>query len=271
NILSLQEEVAQAIARKIDVTVSPPATLAGTPAPDPEAHEDYLKGRYYLNQRTEDALNRSIDCFQQAIAKDPRYALAYSGLADAYALLGFRGSTPSKDALSRAQAAALKAVALDDALASPHVSLAFIAETYEWNWAAAEREYKRALELNPDDSRAHHWYAGYLMYVRTMGGGYRRGKTCPRSGSGISACQQCFGRQIARGWPLSGGHGTNTNNSAAGSPFCPRPPDPGMGLSSSRKAQASHCRVSKGGATVGKPGHRSTAGPGLCPSRRGKP
>jgi TolB-like protein/DNA-binding winged helix-turn-helix (wHTH) protein/Tfp pilus assembly protein PilF len=165
NILSLQEEVAQAIARKIDVTVSPPATLAGTPAPDPEAHEDYLKGRYYLNQRTEDALNRSIDCFQQAIAKDPRYALAYSGLADAYALLGFRGSTPSKDALSRAQAAALKAVALDDALASPHVSLAFIAETYEWNWAAAEREYKRALELNPDDSRAHHWYAGYLMYV----------------------------------------------------------------------------------------------------------
>jgi TolB-like protein/DNA-binding winged helix-turn-helix (wHTH) protein/Flp pilus assembly protein TadD len=165
NILSLQEEVAQAIARKIDVAVSPPATLAGTPAPDPEAHEDYLKGRYYLNQRTEDALNRSIDCFQQAVAKDPRYALAYSGLADAYALLGFRGSTPSKDALSRAKAAALKAVALDDALASPHVSLAFIAETYEWNWAAAEREYKRALELNPDDSRAHHWYAGYLMYV----------------------------------------------------------------------------------------------------------
>jgi len=165
NILALQEEVAQAIAEKINATVSPPATLARTPAPDPEAHEDYLKGRYYLNQRTEDALNRSVACFQQAVAKDPGYAPAYSGLADAYALLGFRGSAPSKGALSRAKAAALKAVALDDTLAGPHVSLAFIAETYEWDWAAAEREYQRALELNPDDSRAHHWYAGYLMYV----------------------------------------------------------------------------------------------------------
>lgn len=165
NILALQEEVAQAIAEKINATVSPPGTLAGTPPPDPEAHEDYLKGRYYLNQRTEDALNRSVACFQQAVAKDPRYALAYSGLADAYALLGFRGGAPSKDALSRAKAAALRAVALDHTLAGPHVSLAFIAETYEWDWAVAEREYQRALELNPDDSRAHHWYAGYLMYV----------------------------------------------------------------------------------------------------------
>src|SRR5207248_10724942 len=84
---------------------------------------------------------------------------------DAYALLGFRGGLPSKDTLSRAKAAALKAVELDDTLAEAHASLAFIAETHEWDWARAEREYKRALELAPGDARAHHWYAGYLTYV----------------------------------------------------------------------------------------------------------
>jgi tetratricopeptide (TPR) repeat protein len=80
-------------------------------------------------------------------------------------MLGFRGGFPSKDALSRAKAAALKAIELDDTLGEAHASLAFIAETHEWDWATAEREYKRALELNPGDARAHHWYAGYLMYV----------------------------------------------------------------------------------------------------------
>src|SRR5437660_6137413 len=91
-------------------------------------------------------------------ARDPNYALAYCGLADAYAMLGFRGGFPSKDALLRAKAAALKAIELDDTLAEPHAALAFIAETHEWDWATAEREYKRALELNPGDARAHHWY-----------------------------------------------------------------------------------------------------------------
>jgi len=166
-LLALQEEVARSIAERIEISLTPQerASLASTHPVDPEAHEDYLKGRYYFNQRTKDALNKSIGCFQQAIARNPSYALAYSGLADAYALLGFRGRIPSKDALSRAKAAALKAIALDDTLAEPHASLAFIAETHEWDWATADREYKRALELNPADARAHHWYAGYLMYV----------------------------------------------------------------------------------------------------------
>jgi tetratricopeptide (TPR) repeat protein len=110
-------------------------------------------------------MNKSVGYFRQAIARDPNYALAYSGLADDYALLGFRGAYPSKDALSQAKAAALKAIELDGNLAEPHESLAFIAETHEWDWTTAEREYKRALELNPGDARAHHWYAGYLMYV----------------------------------------------------------------------------------------------------------
>lgn len=167
SILVLQEEIAQTIARQINITLSPKerTSLAGPRELNPEAYEDYLKGRYYLNQRTEDTLKRSIAYFQQSVARDPGYALAYSGLADAYALLGFRGAFFSRDALSRAKAAALKAISLDDTLAGPHASLAFIAETQEWDWATAEREYKRALQLNPGDARAHHWYAGYLMYV----------------------------------------------------------------------------------------------------------
>jgi TolB-like protein/DNA-binding winged helix-turn-helix (wHTH) protein/Flp pilus assembly protein TadD len=167
SILALQEEVARTIAQQIKIRLTPreQVGLAGARAVDPEVHESYLKGRYYFNQRTEDALNRSIGYFQQAIDTDPSYALAYCGLADAYAVLGFRGGVPSKDALSKAKAAALKAIELDDTLGEPHASLAFIAETHEWDWATAEREYKRALELNPGDARTHHWYAGYLMYV----------------------------------------------------------------------------------------------------------
>lgn len=169
SLLALQEEVARTIAERIEISLTPQEqerlALASTHPLDPEAHEDYLKGRYFFNQRTQEAVNKSIGFFQQAIARDPGYALAYSGLADAYAILGYRGGFPSKDSLSRAKAAALKAIELDDALAEPHASLAFIAETHEWDWATAEREYKRALQLNPGDARAHHWYAGYLMYA----------------------------------------------------------------------------------------------------------
>jgi TolB-like protein/DNA-binding winged helix-turn-helix (wHTH) protein/Flp pilus assembly protein TadD len=167
SLLEVEEEVSRSIADQIEVSLTPEdgAHLASTHPVDPEAHENYLKGRYYFNQRTESALNKSISSFQQAIAKDPGYALAYSGLADAYAMLGFRGGFPSKDALLRAKTAARKAIELDHSLAEPHASLAFIAETHEWDWATAEREYKQALELKPGDARAHNWYAGYLTYV----------------------------------------------------------------------------------------------------------
>lgn len=167
NVLALQEDIARSIAGRVEMSLKPAETSAreSTQVLDPEAHENYLKGRYYFNQRTTDTLNKSIEYFRQAIARDQSYALPYCGLADAYALLGFRGGIPSKQALSQAKAAALKAIELDNTLSEPHVSLAFIAETHEWDWTTAEREYKRALQLNPDDARAHHWYAGYLTYV----------------------------------------------------------------------------------------------------------
>jgi TolB-like protein/DNA-binding winged helix-turn-helix (wHTH) protein/Flp pilus assembly protein TadD len=165
--LALQGAVADAIARQIRVAVTPAEQkhLESVAPVDPEAYESYLKGRYYSNQRTENAMKQSIAYFQEAIAKDPAYALAYSGLADTYTLLGFRGHVPSKDSLLQAKTAALKAVELDDTLAEPHASLAFIAETLEWDWPTAQREYTRALELNPGYARARHWYAGFLTYM----------------------------------------------------------------------------------------------------------
>jgi len=166
-ILEVQEEVTRNIVEQIELNLTPAerARLASRPPVDPQAYENYLRGRYYFSQRTEDALHKSIASFQQAITSDPGYAPAYSGLSEAYAMLGFRGGFPSKDALSGAKKAALKAIELDDTLAEPHASLAFIAETYEWDWPAAEREYKRALELNPGYAQAHNWYGGYLTYT----------------------------------------------------------------------------------------------------------
>jgi TolB-like protein/Tfp pilus assembly protein PilF len=167
-VLEVQEEVARNIVEQIELNLTPEerARLASSGPPvDAQAYESYLKGRYYFSQRTEEALHKSIASFQQAIASDPGYAPAYSGLAESYAMLGFRGGIPSKGAVSDGKKAALKAIELDDALAEPHASLAFIAETYDWDWLTAEREYKRALELNPGYAQAHNWYAGYLTYT----------------------------------------------------------------------------------------------------------
>jgi TolB-like protein len=167
SILQVQEEIARNIVEQIELnlTAEERARLASTPPVDPRAYENYLKGRYYFSQRTEDALHKSVTSFQQAIASEPGYAPAYSGLAETYAMLGLRGGLPSKDALAAARKAALKAIELDNSLAEPHASLAFIEETYDWDWSAAEREYKQALQLNPGYAEAHNWYAGYLTYT----------------------------------------------------------------------------------------------------------
>jgi TolB-like protein/Flp pilus assembly protein TadD len=167
DVLTLQSDLARAIASEIRIKLTPQEQklLTRTGAVNPEAHEAYLKGRYHLNRRTEKELKKSTEYFQQAIDRDPNYASGYSGLADAWTLLGLRGSLPLKPTLSRAKAAALKAVELDETLAEAHASVAFIAETYEWDWITAEREFKRALELNPSYAPAHSWYAGYLTYL----------------------------------------------------------------------------------------------------------
>jgi tetratricopeptide (TPR) repeat protein len=165
--LSLQRDVAEAIVRQIGATLTQPELSAlGSSRPVvPEAYEAYLKGRYFWNKRTQFGLNKSIEQFTRAIEMDPTYAPAYSGLADAYALSGDweYGILSPQDASAKSHAAALKAVALDDTSAQAHTSLALSLDLYGWEWDAAEKEYKRALELNPGYATAHQWYAWHLL------------------------------------------------------------------------------------------------------------
>ena len=137
--------------------------LAGRHGQVEEAQDLYLKGRYFWDRRTPEDLNKAIDYFTQAIVKDPSDAQSYVGLADCYNLLREFGTMPPGEAYPRALAAAQRAVELDDTSADAHNSLAFV--TYWWSWQGltAEREFKRALELNPNLGRAHHWYATYLL------------------------------------------------------------------------------------------------------------
>ncbi len=167
--LTLQNSVARAIAEQVRATLNrqEKAALEKSRAVNPEAYEAYLKGRYFWNKRTGDGLKKAIDYFSLAIEKDPDYAEAYSGLADSYALSGdweYAILSP-QDASPKAKTAATKALALDDSLGEAHTSLAFAMDQYDWDWESAEREYKRAIALNPGYATAHHWYAWHLIVM----------------------------------------------------------------------------------------------------------
>ncbi|MDA2914474.1 tetratricopeptide repeat protein, partial [Acidobacteriia bacterium AH_259_A11_L15] len=163
NILVLQREVAQAIAREINIAVTPEeqARLASARPVNPEAHEAYLKGRYQWNKCSQEGLSQAIQFFQQAIEKDPAYARAYAGLADVYAVQPGWGFAPPSEAFPRARALALKALELDENMAEPYATLGLI-KWYDRDWSAAEQDFRRALELNPNYATAHHWY-GLLL------------------------------------------------------------------------------------------------------------
>jgi len=142
----------------------PPAEKANTDSSGTSQAEDlYLQGRYYWNKRTPDDLNRAVDYFTQAIVRDPNYAKPYVGLADCYNLLREFSAMPADQAYPRALAAATKAVELDRSSAEAHTSLAFVTYYWDWDAPAAEREFRQALVLDPNDARAHHWYATFLM------------------------------------------------------------------------------------------------------------
>ena len=168
DVLTLQREVAQAIANeiKIKLTLRERARLATARPIDPEAHEAYLKGRFHWNKKSEVGFKNSIDYFQKAIEIDPGYAPNFAGLADSYNMLVLHGVLPARDGYLSAKAAALKALELDDALGEAHTSLASIRENHDWDWGGAEREYQRAIELSPGYATAHEWYSSFL---RNMG------------------------------------------------------------------------------------------------------
>lgn len=167
DVLDVQSEIAQTIARQIQIQMTPAdqARLTTRHPVSPKAFDDYLQGRFlYWNRRTEENLHKAIAHFQNAIKEDPNYALAHVGLADCYNALGVVqiGALPPTEARRLAEETAKKALALDPTLAEAHTALGY-ANHYNWNWTAAETDFKRAIELNPSYANAHNFYASFLM------------------------------------------------------------------------------------------------------------
>jgi TolB-like protein/predicted Ser/Thr protein kinase len=167
DILALQSEVARTVAQQIKVTLTlqEQTRLATTHPVNPEAHDAYLKGRYYLNQLTEDRYKKSAEHFQQAIDLDPTYAPAYAGLAYCYSIEASGGLRPPKETFPLAKAAAGKALELDETLAEAHAALGGTKLAFDWDWPGAEQELKRAIELNPNSSYGHAFYSAYLAVM----------------------------------------------------------------------------------------------------------
>jgi TolB-like protein/DNA-binding winged helix-turn-helix (wHTH) protein/Flp pilus assembly protein TadD len=165
DVLALENEMAAAIARKIEIRLTPQESvhLRRSRQLDPEAYESYLKGRFFWNIRSDDGLHRAIRYFEQALARDPTYSLAYAGLADCYNMLSFYGPITPAESMPKAKAAALKALELDDNLAEAHAALAYARLHYDWDWQGAEIEFRRALDANPGYANAHHWRSHYLL------------------------------------------------------------------------------------------------------------
>jgi len=179
DILTLQSAIAKAVVDEIQVKLTPQEQirLVRSQQVNPESHEAYLAGRFYWNKRTAEGVSKSITYFDQAIAKDPSYALAYAGLADSYHSLPELTSVPIAEAFPKARTAAMKALELDDSLAEPHSALASVIEDYDWDWTGAEAEYKRAIELNPGLSDARASYSNLLLELGRLPEALSQAKT----------------------------------------------------------------------------------------------
>ena len=167
DVFAIQDEIAQAIVRamKMRLLGEQEERLVKRDTENMEAYKLYLEGLYYWNKRKGKDLNKAIELYNQAIEKDANYALAYVGLADSYSLLSLYGDARPKDIFPRAKAGATKALEINETLAEAHNSLAYVYERYDWNWKAAEAEFKRALELNPNYATGHFWYGELLVYL----------------------------------------------------------------------------------------------------------
>lgn len=164
DILKLQSEVARAIAREVRVKLTPreDRRLAAAQEVSPEAYEAYLKGRHLWNKRTEDGMRKSIAHYEEALQRHPEYAMAYAGIADSYVMLACRGMMPAKETFRKAKAAARKALDLDSELGEAHGSLAHV-RLHDWDWQGLEKDFQRALELNPAEAIVYYWYGEFLM------------------------------------------------------------------------------------------------------------
>jgi TolB-like protein/DNA-binding winged helix-turn-helix (wHTH) protein/Tfp pilus assembly protein PilF len=185
SILTLQGEIAQEITDEIQLTLGTHKQVNPIvqPALSPqalEAYDLYLKGQFFWNKRTVQGFRQAIEYFQQAIAKDPHSARAYAGLSDCYTLLGGYSMVPQSAFMVKARAAALKALQIDDTLAEAHTALALIVQNYDWDWQTSEKEFRRAIELNPNYATAHHWYAEHLTWLGRFDEAFRESEEARR-------------------------------------------------------------------------------------------
>ncbi len=173
NLVSVQQEIAGDIYGRLRPRLAgeEKKLLAKKPTENAEAYQLYLQGLFYWNKWTQADFKKAADYFTQAVQKDPGYALSYAGLADSYSLLGDAGYLPPSEAWPKAKTAALQALDIDDTLAEAHTSLGLVKEHFEWDWVGAEKEFKRAIELNPNLATAHHWYGDYLTNMGRFGEG----------------------------------------------------------------------------------------------------
>jgi serine/threonine-protein kinase len=178
NLVSVQEEIAAEIYGRLRPRLAgeEKKALAKRPTENVEAYELYLQGLFYWNRWTGPDFTKAVDFFTQAVQKDPHYALAYAGIADSYSLLGDSGYLSPSEAWPKAKAAAIQALDIDDSLAEAHTSLGLVKEHFEWDWAGAEKEFKQAIELNPNSATAHHWYGDYLANMGRLDEGLRETK-----------------------------------------------------------------------------------------------
>jgi len=173
-IATIQDDIASDISGqlRLKLTGEEKKRLGEHATENSEAYQLYVKGRFYLEQRTRDGFYKAIDQFNQAIAKDPVYAQAYTGLADAYVLLLDRTLITNEEASPKIRSAAERAIELDPTLAEPHAELAVLKEMADWDWAGAESEYRKAVQLNPNDATVHHWYAVLLENMGRIDNGF---------------------------------------------------------------------------------------------------
>jgi TolB-like protein/Flp pilus assembly protein TadD len=166
SVFAIQSDVAEKIANALQVELSPEEKerLEKKPTENLEAYNSYLRGRFFWNRRTEEDIKKAIKYFEQAIEKDPNYALAYTGLADSYNMLGSYELLEPNEAYPNARKAALRALDIDNTLGEAHASLARVKHCFDWDWEGAEREYKRAIDLNPSYATSHSWYSSLLLY-----------------------------------------------------------------------------------------------------------
>jgi tetratricopeptide (TPR) repeat protein len=209
-LVSLQSEIARDVSTNLKAKLSgaEETKVTKTSTADPEAYQAYLKGRYYWNRRTAENVKKAIEQFKSATDRDPNYALAFVGLADCYAVLNEYAGTPTSETIPQSKAYAERALLIDGQLAEAHATLGIVNE-HSWQWDAAEKEFKRAIELNPNYPTAHHWYS---IFLKGLGRNDEAAAMIQRAQE-LDPLSSVIGVNVSRMYQLQNNHDASIENS----------------------------------------------------------